>query len=420
MTSRPAMGVSRPPKRTLSSSSLSSVQRPGHQRSLSQQFLPVSPIRKDSSFLDFGPDPSEVAQSRYGATPRRGGSRLKLELSSEAMLLCSSPEPSPSPQTLTPARIMPPETLPDSPQPLNLIELGTVPPKFDRDNPPMPFPKRRKHSGSVPRREPEESAPEPASAPPPTSSNYGKDRRPKPYNLEPPPEAPAYHPLHGKGGPKTGGKTESPPKTDSKNPPKLTHADFFPWTGNHPEDKFSDHVIRHGYYDKGPMAQTESSSAKTSIYPTLKHKSGLTSLSNVFMSILQHRKQIGLVTAPSTFKPPPRVTLTDTKREIWLKELANPDTTLRKLSRTIPHGIRGKLLLEQCMNKKVPQERAIWLARCVGANEIRASKRKGVNGTFIAGEVAWVREWTLNLERFLESVLFQFGEKEWKERVAYA
>ena len=301
--------------------------------------------------------------------------------------------------------------MPDSPQPLNLIEPGMVPLKFDRDNPPMPFPKRRKRFTTPNRTLPPTATPVPA---------LTKDGRPKPYNLEPPADAPAYHPVVGKGQGKGHGKAESMGRPDSKNPSKVTHGDFFPWLGTHPEDRFSDHVIRHGYFDKTPTAQTETASAKSTIYPALKHKSGLAALSNVFMSILQQRKQIGLITAPSTFKPPPRVTLTDTKRENWLRDLANPAITLRKLSRTIPHGIRGKGLLEQCMNKKVPPERAVWLARCVGANEIRASKRKGVNGTFIVGEVTWVREWTLNLERFLESIIFSFGDDEWRSKVMYA
>jgi hypothetical protein len=97
------------------------------------------------------------------------------------------------------------------------------------------------------------------------------------------------------------------------------------------------------------------------------------------IGVMAQRHQNGIIPPKYTFKPPPRVILTDAKREMWLRDLTNPAVFLRKLSRTIPHGIRGKILLEQCLNKKIPNDGAIWLAKCVGANEIRAFKRKGVN-----------------------------------------
>lgn len=136
---------------------------------------------------------------------------------------------------------------------------------------------------------------------------------------------------------------------------------------------------------------------------------------------MNQRRHSGQITSASTFKPPPRVTLTDTKRELWLKDLANPAISLRRLSRTIPHGIRGRVLLDQCLSKNVPTDRAVWLAKCVGANEIRAFKRKGVNGQFVmGGETKWIRDWTVHIEQFVESVVSAFGEAEWKARVTYA
>jgi mediator of RNA polymerase II transcription subunit 12, fungi type len=401
------MGVQpRPPQRSLSGSGLA-VQRPPHQRTLSQQYLPPSPIRKET-FSDLTPEGGgggDSSQSRYGATPRRGGSRLKLELSNDSML--AQPSVSDSPQTLTPARIMPHE-ISDlsemSPRPLGTVQQGG-----DSDNAPMPMPKRRpRYVLPKPRRDTRPAAPAPATS--------RRDPRPKPYALDVPAAAPKYPPpikVEPMGKPNAKGG-------DGSEGPKVGHADFFPWTGEHPEDHFSETVIRNGFFDKAPMAQTETTSAKSALFPALKHKSGMSALSTIFIGILNQRRHGGQVTAPSTFKPPPRVTLTDTKRELWLKDLANPGITLRRLSRTIPHGIRGKGLLEQCMNKNVPTDRAVWLARCVGANEIRATKRKGVSGTILVGEAAWVREWTLNVERFVETVMLAFGEADWKAKVTYA
>ncbi|KAL2816915.1 hypothetical protein BJX63DRAFT_441287 [Aspergillus granulosus] len=198
-------------------------------------------------------------------------------------------------------------------------------------------------------------------------------------------------------------------------------ADFSPWTGSHPEDVLNDQSVKQGHYDRTQVSQNESNTARPSLYAQLKHRSGLQMLSSVFMAALEKRQNHNMVTAPSSFKPPPRVTLTDNKREVWLRDLANPSVPLRRLSRTIPHGIRGKALLDQCLNKWIPVSRAVWLAKCVGANEIRAFKRKGTNGTLALGlETKWVREWTSGVQQFLEGVIAACGSAEWKSKMTYA
>lgn len=156
------------------------------------------------------------------------------------------------------------------------------------------------------------------------------------------------------------------------------------------------------------------------MWSSLKHKSGLQILSSLLVATLDQRQIHGTITANCTFKPPPRVTLTDTKREAWLRDLANPAIALRRLSRTIPHGIRGKVLLDHCLAKKIPTARAVWLAKCVGANEIRAFKRKGASGAFgIGGETKWIRDWTANVESFVESIAGDCGAPMWRERTSY-
>ena len=108
------------------------------------------------------------------------------------------------------------------------------------------------------------------------------------------------------------------------------------------------------------------------------------------------------------------------KREAWLRDLSNPDIPLRRLSRTIPHGIRGKALLDHCLAKNIPIPRAIWLAKCVGANEIRAFKRKGAGGAFaVGGEAKWIKDWTANVEHFVESNISTCGIADWRTRVGY-
>ncbi|RYO77199.1 hypothetical protein DL766_010101 [Monosporascus sp. MC13-8B] len=418
MTSRSSLGVSqRQPQRSLSGSGLS--QRPVPQRTLSQQYLPQSPIRRPESYSEQISDVGDGSQARFATAPRRGGSKLKLELANDGIDHAGFSE---SPQNLdplsaskvfSPSLMMPTTEMSDAGDMIPHALRGNT---IDGDSAPLPMPPRRARF-VVPASRPQQEG---------TSSNASaagakKDTRPKPFTLEAPSVAPRYSSM---------GKQQEPPskaiaKTDARSTCadlNLGFADFYPWGGEHPEDQFSDTIIRHGFFDKGTVqASQEAASARVPLLPALKHKSGLHTLSTVFTTILNQRRHSGQITSASTFKPPPRVTLTDTKREVWLKDLANPSISLRRLSRTIPHGIRGRILLDQCLNKNVPTDRAVWLAKCVGANEIRAFKRKGVNGTFVmGGETKWIRDWTVNVEQFVETVSNGFGGDDWKAKVTYA
>lgn len=183
----------------------------------------------------------------------------------------------------------------------------------------------------------------------------------------------------------------------------------------------NEQTAKQGYYDRTQVSQNESNTARPALYAQLKHRTGLQMLSSVFTAALEKRQNHNAVHAPSTFKPPPRVTLTDNKREAWLRDLANSAVPLRRLSRTIPHGIRGKVLLDQCLGKWIPVARAVWLAKCVGANEIRAFKRKGTSGALAVGlEAKWVREWTTNVQQFVEGVFTASKSNDWKAKMTYA
>lgn len=198
-------------------------------------------------------------------------------------------------------------------------------------------------------------------------------------------------------------------------------ADYKPWTGTSSEDVLNQDVIRSGFTDKSAVtAQTETNTARHSLWQSMKNKNGLPLLSMLLVQAMDKRQALGKCTTPSTFKPPPRVTLTDTKREAWLRDLASRDVPLRRLSRTIPHGIRGKPLLDQCLAKEVPLGRAIWLIKCVGANEIRAFRRKGMSGAVAhSGEVKWIKEWTLCVEQFVAAMVSSCGQKDWKAHIRY-
>ncbi|KAK4177957.1 putative mediator of RNA polymerase II transcription [Triangularia setosa] len=415
MTSRPPLGVQQrqPQQHSLAGPSLS--QRPAaHQRALSQQqqFLPPSPIRKETGSFEFTPpDYNDGANTRY-SSQRRGGSRLKLELSHESLEsithtgIIESPNAIDSSKPFTPSRMM---------LPTDSSDLGDMSPHFshlptiDLDAP-LPMPQRRlRTTPSTPRRGP----------PPIQATTTRKDVPPKPYQVEIPSAAPRYY---------THGKVDSQPRKGGTGgaagnlapPPSIGYADFYPWIGNHPEDHFSENVIRQGHFDK-PAFNPDTQSGKYAIFPSMKGaNSSLHTLSAIFTAALGARRNNGQITSSSTFRYPPRVTVTDTKRELWLKDLANPASSLRRLARTIPHGLRGQALLDQCLNKRIPFERAVWLIQCVGANELRTCKRKGVSLTMSLGaEVRWIKEWTVSVQKFVENVLFSFDDKEWKAKVHY-
>lgn len=145
-------------------------------------------------------------------------------------------------------------------------------------------------------------------------------------------------------------------------------------------------------------------------------------MSTLFLTVLDKRQKYGRITTACTFKPPPRVTLPDARRETWLRDLANPAVSLRKLSRTIPHGLKGPVLLDQCTAKSIPTARAVWFARCVGANELRGLKRKGVGSFAVGSETKWIKEWTTQVFKFLEKTVVGCTavSNGWKVKMLYA
>ena len=200
----------------------------------------------------------------------------------------------------------------------------------------------------------------------------------------------------------------------------LECADYHPWQGNHPEDQLSEQTVKSGFQNK-PLISNETNTARPSLWNHLKNKQGLSTLSQLFVTVLDKRQTAGRLTAPSTFKPPPRIVFTAPRREQWLQELANSSVVLRRFSKTIPHGIVGKGLLDACLTNNIPVARAVWLAKCVGSNELRSLKRKGANTSApIGNEHKWVREWTINVEQWVDGVLSLCGQELWSAKIHYA
>lgn len=199
-------------------------------------------------------------------------------------------------------------------------------------------------------------------------------------------------------------------------------ADYYPWTGKHPEDVINETNVKSGYWDRAPQpADRESNTAKAPLYNAFKHRHGLDSLSALFSLVLDQKSKHGVLTSMSAFRPPPRVTLTEAKRRTWIADLADGGIPLRKLSRTIPQGIRGTALLELCLSNLIPFNRAIWFIKCVGANEIRTLRRKGASASANVGaESKWLKEWTASIGTFLGTVIEHSSTEHWSSASRYA
>lgn len=211
-------------------------------------------------------------------------------------------------------------------------------------------------------------------------------------------------------------------------------ADFVPWKGCHPEDSITDTAAKQGFTNRSQLGAYEANSARQSLGTSLRQTNALNLLSCVFVSALEQRQTKAKVTAPNTFKLPPRVTLTGVRRDAWLSDLANPEVPLRKLSRTVPYGVNGTNLLEHCASKRVEISRAVWFIKCVGAIDIRMFKRRAANALVATGmETKVSRDWTISLIQFFESLVAESTEietkdgdekkaarKDWTDKMAYS
>lgn len=130
----------------------------------------------------------------------------------------------------------------------------------------------------------------------------------------------------------------------------------------------------------------------------------LDQLNDLLSNAQLKRRDFNKVQAKVSYNPPPRMTLTEHKRDIWLKRLSDPKIPLTQLSKAIPHGLRNKTLLEQCLLHNVSISRTIWLIKCVASNEQRQLNRKPSSNINIIIE-RWVIEWTEQITTFLEGII---------------
>ncbi|CAH2352019.1 mediator of RNA polymerase II transcription subunit 12 [[Candida] railenensis] len=218
----------------------------------------------------------------------------------------------------------------------------------------------------------------------------------------------------------------------------FTYPDYKPWS-DHTSLSSSDSklenekITNNAYLNKGyfepPSVSNEYYSARNMIQNTIFSSTSncqrvLNDLSNQLSSAYSLRNdQVNRIKFESnTFKLPPRVTLTASKKEIWLRDLANPQIPLSQLSTKIPHGVRNKILIDSLCAKFVPLPRAIWFTKCVLHSELLAWRKKislrqqqllsSSSGTGAGGAISipsiqtlenqWLQEWTQQMVEYIQ------------------
>lgn len=208
---------------------------------------------------------------------------------------------------------------------------------------------------------------------------------------------------------------------------KHSYPDFKPWRESTPTDpgSFNDaealkennaSYLNKGYYEP-PAVPNEYSSARSLVQASLFSSSdmpneALEDLSRMMAGAFKSRNESINKIKHDThqFKIPPRVTLTALKKEAWLRDLADPEIPLSKISGKLPHGIRNKILVESMCNKNVPLPRAIWFTKCILYSEIQALKKKyhakltgpRFTSTIVNYELHWLHEWTQQVADYVQ------------------
>lgn len=203
------------------------------------------------------------------------------------------------------------------------------------------------------------------------------------------------------------------------NDDSTTYPDYDPWRdqNNLSEDKKQKEYARlnnPGFLNKGyfetPIVSNEYYSARNLIQATI--FSLTENCNNVLKELSLHlangykarNENINKIRFQlNGFKLPPRVTLTASKRESWLKDLANSTIPISKISEKIPHGIRNKVLIDLICSKNVPINRALWFTKSVLYGELVGLRRKHQSRpeTLDKFEIHWLQEWTQQVSDYI-------------------
>ncbi|KOH00728.1 Srb8p [Saccharomyces eubayanus] len=213
------------------------------------------------------------------------------------------------------------------------------------------------------------------------------------------------------------------------------YPDFKPWEHSTAEDQILVNFVAKGFYHT-PMVNFESISARSSVHESLVTQSNL--LSQQFDKIIKIREdQINKIPSHSTttlhgpgFQLPNRITLTDHRKETWLQELSSSFTSLIKIGKFIPHGLKRRQVIEQCYLKFIPLKRAVWLIKCCYFIEWKSNhkkKRSSAAGLEDAISMHLLKDWTDTFVYILEKLIFDMTNhyndsqqlRVWKRQISY-
>lgn len=212
----------------------------------------------------------------------------------------------------------------------------------------------------------------------------------------------------------------------------LTHKtfpDYSPWEEDDDLNKKLDNLnyLNKGFFET-PRVSNEYYSARNLVQETVFSSSK--NCNGILRELSQHLTKsyktrdevINKIRASSfSFKIPLRVTLTALKKEAWLRDLADTDQPLHKISSRIPHGLRNKVLVDAMCTRHVPIARAIWFTKCSLFSELIQVKKKAqarqlsllLTGTSLTSrtheiiERRWLQEWTQQVADYI----FKFSKE---------
>ncbi|CDZ97709.1 RNA polymerase II transcription mediator [Phaffia rhodozyma] len=153
----------------------------------------------------------------------------------------------------------------------------------------------------------------------------------------------------------------------------LGYPDFFPSRPGQGQDEdcLSEAFVKQGYVSRwGISNSSESFSVHGLVLKGLVSTNAIQNMNETMSKIVALREAASSQVPPSTYKPPTRLILHESKRQTFFSDLTNPAVPLSRLARSVPHGIKGLDMLEMFATNEVPVERAVWLLKTLGACEM--------------------------------------------------
>ncbi|KAF9914955.1 RNA polymerase II mediator complex subunit [Lobosporangium transversale] len=182
----------------------------------------------------------------------------------------------------------------------------------------------------------------------------------------------------------------------------LGYPGVFPQRPGQDEDQMTPTNVKAGFMDKG-IIQNDIVSAQGILADGLQDPKKLRELGAFMVEVLKKRQESNRITGPSTFRPPSRATLNDQKKEQWLSDLSGT-VSLRRLSKSVPHGFKSEKLLEALAQRQVPLLRATWYIKIVALSEMQPQRnRPGIT------QHQYSAEWTAIVNLFLRKQLLEIN-----------